>query len=108
LFETRPSAPPVIDADTRVYPAARNHQPPPTTPSAPKQTPKSVCLLPGGYAESYHAESYKVVLNKRRGFARLAAATGASLVPVIGIGEPFVCGEPCDSRLGLIFKAVLA
>ncbi|KIZ02802.1 hypothetical protein MNEG_5153 [Monoraphidium neglectum] len=72
------------------------------------ETPKSVCLLPGGYAESYHAESYKVVLNKRRGFARLAAATGASLVPVIGIGEPFVCGEPCDSRLGLIFKAVLA
>jgi hypothetical protein len=35
-----------------------------------------------------------VVAKCRRGFARLALETGASLVPVIGVGEPFVCSKP--------------
>ncbi|KAI8474440.1 MAG: hypothetical protein J3K34DRAFT_391245 [Monoraphidium minutum] len=72
------------------------------------ETPKSVCVMPGGYDESKYAESYKVVLRRRRGFARLSAATGAALVPVIGIGEPFVAGEPPGTRVGVIFKAVVA
>jgi hypothetical protein len=66
----------------------------------------SVCVFPGGYAETQYAQTHKVVVARRRGFARLAAATGAALVPVIGVGETRVGGEPVD-YLGLIIKSVL-
>jgi 1-acyl-sn-glycerol-3-phosphate acyltransferase len=36
--------------------------------------------------------SYRLVLRRRLGFARLAAEAGAPLVPVIGVGEPDVTG----------------
>jgi hypothetical protein len=57
------------------------------------QTPKSVCITIGGFREAKYLGSYHVVAKCRRGFARLALETGASLVPVIGVGEAFIVGR---------------
>ena len=49
-----------------------------------------VCgLIIGGAAESIeaHPQTNRLVLNKRKGFARIALMTGASLVPVYSFGE---------------------
>lgn len=37
--------------------------------------------------------SYRLVIRRRLGFARLASEAGAALVPVLGVGEPQVAGE---------------
>jgi hypothetical protein len=58
------------------------------------QTPKSVCITVGGFREAKYAGTYNVAAKCRRGFARLALETGAALVPVVGVGEPFVCSKP--------------
>lgn len=55
------------------------------------QQPTSIALCPGGWAEARYARSSKVLLSQRQGFVRLAWATGAHLVPVLGIGEEFIC-----------------
>ena len=51
------------------------------------QAPTSVALTPDGFAQGKYAGSYSLILNKRRGFIRLAHETGALLVPVLGLGE---------------------
>ena len=48
--------------------------------------------------------SYNVVARCRRGFARLSAQTGAAVVPVIGIGEPYIVGKP--TLFARVFKAL--
>lgn len=50
---------------------------------------KSVTLVVGGGSESLlsHPNSYELVLNRRRGFIKVALETGTSIVPVISLGE---------------------
>ena len=60
-----------------------------------ERAPKSVCITVGGWREAKYLGSYAVVANRRRGFVRLALETGAALVPVIGVGEPYLAGRPC-------------
>ncbi|GBF98241.1 hypothetical protein Rsub_11061 [Raphidocelis subcapitata] len=55
--------------------------------------PTSVAICPGGWAEARHMGSYRLVIRRRLGFARLASEAGAALVPVLGVGEPEVTGE---------------
>lgn len=52
-------------------------------------TANAVGLIVGGAAESFHtrANTYKFVLKNRKGFAKIALKTGASLVPSISFGE---------------------
>jgi 1-acyl-sn-glycerol-3-phosphate acyltransferase len=55
-----------------------------------KQKPGvAVVIFPGGAAEALVTEQfkYKLILNRRKGFARIAVETGASLVPVFAFGE---------------------
>jgi hypothetical protein len=52
----------------------------------------SIAVTPGGWAESQHLQSYRLVLQKRKGFVSLAAETGAHLVPVLCLGEQEVVG----------------
>lgn len=49
----------------------------------------SIALAPGGAKESLECEpgTMRLVLQNRKGFARLALRTGAALVPVLGFGE---------------------
>lgn len=49
----------------------------------------AIVLYPGGAAEALITEQYKykLILKRRKGFARIAVETGASLVPVFGFGE---------------------
>jgi hypothetical protein len=51
---------------------------------------KSVVLVVGGGSESLLSapNEYNLVLNRRKGFVKIALKTGARLVPVIGFGEP--------------------
>lgn len=51
---------------------------------------KSVFIALGGGSESLLASpgKYDLILKRRRGFIRCAVQTGASLVPVLGFGEP--------------------
>lgn len=69
-----------------------------------EETPKSVCVPIGGWAEAKYLLSYAVVARRRLGFARLAVETGAELVPVIGVGEVLIAGRPAP--LSRIFKAM--
>lgn len=52
-------------------------------------TSNGVGLICGGMRESFvpTPNRYQCVINKRRGFARIALKTGAALVPVISFGE---------------------
>lgn len=54
------------------------------------QRGKSVFIAIGGGSESLLAcpGRYDLILRRRRGFVRCALQTGASLVPVLGFGEP--------------------
>jgi hypothetical protein len=45
--------------------------------------------------------SYRLVLRRRLGFARLAAEADAPLVPVLGVGEPEVTGTGGFGALAL-------
>jgi len=49
----------------------------------------SIALAPGGAKESLECvpNTMRLILQKRRGFAKLALQTGAALVPVLGFGE---------------------
>ncbi|KAJ8901089.1 hypothetical protein NDN08_004949 [Rhodosorus marinus] len=49
----------------------------------------AVAIVVGGAAEALEASpgDYKLVLERRKGFVRMALETGASLVPVISFGE---------------------
>jgi 2-acylglycerol O-acyltransferase 2 len=48
-----------------------------------------VALVVGGAREALHARpgDYKLILNNRKGFCRIAIQTGAFLVPVFSFGE---------------------
>uniref|UniRef100_A0A7S1C0K0 Acyltransferase n=1 Tax=Corethron hystrix TaxID=216773 RepID=A0A7S1C0K0_9STRA len=50
---------------------------------------RSVVLVPGGAAEALHAHPgiFRLYLNKRKGFVKVALQTGCSLVPVLVFGE---------------------
>eukprot|EP00879_Flechtneria_rotunda_P031230 GHRR01034097.1.p1 GENE.GHRR01034097.1~~GHRR01034097.1.p1 ORF type:complete len:270 (+),score=57.66 GHRR01034097.1:214-1023(+) len=50
---------------------------------------QAILLAVGGAQESLLAKpgTYDLILNKRKGFVRIALQTGAKLVPVIGFGE---------------------
>lgn len=50
---------------------------------------QSILLAVGGASESLvsRPKTYDLVLNKRKGFVRIALRTGASIVPCIAFGE---------------------
>ena len=50
---------------------------------------QSIMLAIGGATESLYAGpgTYDLVLQRRKGFVRIALQTGASLVPVLNFGE---------------------
>eukprot|EP00591_Stephanopyxis_turris_P009133 CAMPEP_0195508862 /NCGR_PEP_ID=MMETSP0794_2-20130614/1963_1 /TAXON_ID=515487 /ORGANISM="Stephanopyxis turris, Strain CCMP 815" /LENGTH=278 /DNA_ID=CAMNT_0040635943 /DNA_START=940 /DNA_END=1776 /DNA_ORIENTATION=- len=50
---------------------------------------RSVVLMPGGAAEALHAHPgyFRVYLQRRKGFIRVALQTGCSMVPCLGFGE---------------------
>lgn len=52
-------------------------------------TSNAAVLVVGGAREAFQTQpnAYKCVLKNRKGFARIALQTGASLVPVISFGE---------------------
>lgn len=55
-----------------------------------KKPESTACILVvGGASESLNAfpGSYRITLNRRKGFIRLALQTGASIVPVLSFGE---------------------
>lgn len=51
------------------------------------QAGTSVAVTPGGWHEAQYSNTYNLVLQKRRGFVRIAADSGAALVPVLCLGE---------------------
>lgn len=55
-------------------------------------------LVVGGAQEALYARpgNYKLVLNKRKGFVRIALTTGASLVPVVSFGEVDIFDQPSN------------
>jgi hypothetical protein len=53
----------------------------------------SVAVVPGGFREGGHLNTYCLVLAKRRGFVEAAAAAGALLVPVLCLGEQDAAGQ---------------
>ncbi|GBF89940.1 diacylglycerol o-acyltransferase [Raphidocelis subcapitata] len=69
------------------------------------KVPKSVCITVGGFREAKYLQTYAVAVKCRKGFARLAAETGAALVPVVGVGETFLAGEPTFAAR--IFKLIV-
>ena len=52
-------------------------------------TGRSIALAVGGALESLHVTpgTIDIIVKRRQGFVRLAAETGASIVPVISFGE---------------------
>lgn len=52
-------------------------------------------LMVGGAAEAFNCRpgSYKLVINRRKGFARVALKNGSPLVPVISFGETDVFSQ---------------
>lgn len=48
-----------------------------------------MALIVGGAQEAFHARpgNYRIILNKRKGFVKLALQTGTPLVPVFSFGE---------------------
>lgn len=50
---------------------------------------RAITIVVGGARESLDAQphSLRLILNSRKGFIKLAARTGADLVPVLGFGE---------------------
>lgn len=61
-------------------------------------TSNGVMLLVGGAREALyaHRNSYKIVLNHRKGFIRIAMQTGAPVVPVISFGETGIFDQPAN------------
>ncbi|CAD5221247.1 unnamed protein product [Bursaphelenchus okinawaensis] len=55
----------------------------------PQPTGKAICLVVGGAEEALesHGNVYKLRLNDRKGFCRIALKTGSYLVPVYAFGE---------------------
>lgn len=51
--------------------------------------PSKVALVVGGAQEALYARpgNYRLVMNKRKGFVKIAIETGAPLVPVFSFGE---------------------
>lgn len=75
----------------------------------------SIALAPGGARESLESTpgTMRLILKRRRGFVKLALATGAALVPVLSFGEnelyntfqfePGTCGRWCQGLLQRVF-----
>lgn len=57
-----------------------------------------VVLVVGGAQEALYARpgNYRLVLNNRKGFVKIAIETGASLVPVISFGEVDIFDQPSN------------
>ena len=57
-----------------------------------------VALVVGGAQEALHARpgNYRLVLNKRKGFVKIAIQTGAPLVPVFSFGELELFDQACN------------
>lgn len=65
-----------------------------------------MALTPGGLQEALYVNSCNLVLNRRKGFVRLAAECNAALVPVLCLGEQNVVSAAC---LGFrVFKFLVA
>lgn len=69
-------------------------------------TSNGVCLLVGGAEEALyaHRNSYKIVLNRRKGFVRLALQAGAPIVPVFSFGETGVFDQASNPPGSFIRK----
>lgn len=69
---------------------------------------QNICIVVGGAKESLLAQPHKfdLVLNCRKGFIKVALATGATLVPVISFGENDVY-EQVDFKEGSLGHKVL-
>lgn len=61
-------------------------------------TSNAVVLVLGGAQEALYARpgNYRLVLNKRKGFVKIAIQTGASLVPVFSFGEIDIFDQPAN------------
>lgn len=73
----------------------------------------SIFLVPGGSPEVMRASpgTYDLILNKRKGFVKMALMTGSHLVPIIGFGETDLFevnapkpGSLVDSLQKIVFK----
>lgn len=55
-------------------------------------------LVVGGAQEALYARpgNYRLVLNKRKGFIKIAIQTGAALVPVFTFGEIDILDQPSN------------
>lgn len=55
-----------------------------------------VVLIVGGAQEAFYARpgNHRLVLNKRKGFVKIAIQTGAALVPVFSFGENDLMEQP--------------
>lgn len=55
-----------------------------------------VVLIVGGAQEAFHARpgNYRIVLNKRKGFVKLAIQSGTPIVPVFSFGETEIVDQP--------------
>ncbi|XKL69075.1 hypothetical protein PGB90_006844 [Kerria lacca] len=65
-----------------------------------KKAGNSCVIMPGGVREALRAVpgTCNIILQKRRGFVRVALKTGASLVPVFSFGENYVY-NPINGRV---------
>ncbi|CAD0197391.1 unnamed protein product [Chrysodeixis includens] len=61
-------------------------------------------MIIGGAAEALdaHPKEYKVILNRRKGFIRVAMKSGASLVPVFSFGETDLFHPPSNPENSLL------
>lgn len=57
-----------------------------------------VVLIVGGAQEALYARpgNFRIVLNKRKGFVKIAIQTGTALVPVISFGENDLLEQPAN------------
>ncbi|KAH9643243.1 hypothetical protein HF086_012905 [Spodoptera exigua] len=62
------------------------------------------CMIIGGAAEALdaHPKEYKVILNRRKGFIRVAMKSGAALVPVFSFGETDIFRPPNNPENSLL------
>lgn len=73
------------------------------------QAGTSVAVTPGGWHEAQYNNTYNIVLQKRRGFVKIAADCGAALVPVLCLGEHCVVAAAGNStRSGCILSFLRA
>lgn len=67
---------------------------------------RAITIVVGGARESLDAQpgSLRLILNSRKGFIKLAARTGADLVPVLGFGENDIYEQVDSDQHPFIYK----